>query len=52
MVLTAGDVDKVLSEIDLEAALQCQAKVFAAFSLGSDAALDSGILCDRDPDAA
>lgn len=38
MVLTAGDVDKILAEIDLEAALQCQADVFTAFSLGSDAA--------------
>lgn len=36
VVLTAGDVDKVLAEIDLEAALQCQADVFTAFSRGRD----------------
>jgi len=35
-VLNASDVDQVISELDLELALESQQKVFTAFSSGSD----------------
>lgn len=35
-VLNASDVDKVISQLDLELALESQQKVFTAFSNGSD----------------